>query len=91
MADNYYMVRFMVAGYEVAIIMSGTEKDVVQTVQQSIGGPISLRQLSRSTALSLQRDLGMKVYACISDDVEETVITQVVDPVEDSQDFQTSE
>ena len=91
MTDNYYLVRFTVAGYEVAIIMSGTEKDVIQTIQKSIGGPISLMQLSRATALSLQRDLGMKVYACISDEVEETVITQVVDPVEDSQDFQTSE
>lgn len=91
MTDSYYMVRFTVAGYEVSIIMSGTEKNVVETIQKSIGGPISLMQLSRATALSLQRDLGMKVYACISDDIEETVITQVVDPVEDSQDFQTSE
>ena len=89
MLDRYYLVKFQVAGYEVSVLMSGSEQCVVQTIQKNISGPIYLASVSQSVAYALQNDFGMKVYECISNEVEETVITQVVDPVEDP-DFQTN-
>lgn len=91
MAERYFIVRFMVGGYEVSILVFGSEQGVVQTIQKTIKGPIFLISISKSTAFALQNDLGMKVYACLSDDIDETIITQtVIDPVEDDPDFQSN-
>ena len=90
MNENYYIVRFLAAGYEALIVMHGTEQNVIQTVQRSIKGPLFMNPISRSLAAALQLDFDIKVYECVTSEIEETVITQeVVDPVEDP-DFQTN-
>ena len=91
MAEKYYLVKFMIGGYEASVLMCGSEQSVAQTIQKTISSPLLLLSVSKSVAYALQTDLGMKVYACLSNDVEETIITQtVVDPVEEDPDFQTN-
>lgn len=91
MTEKYYLVKFMIGGYEVSVLMCGSEQSVAQTIQKTISSPLLLLSVSKSVAYALQTDLGMKVYACLSDDIEETIITQtVIDPVEEDPDFQTN-
>lgn len=95
MTERYYLVKFMIGGYETSVLMCGSEQSVVQTIQKTISSPLLLLSVSKSVAYALQTDLGMKVYACLSNDmsndVEETIITQtVIDPVEEDPDFQTN-
>ena len=91
MTERYYLVKFTVGGYETSVLMCGSEQSVAQTIQKTISSPIFLLSVSKSVAYALQTDLGMKVYACLSNDIEETIITQtVVDPVEEDPDFQTN-
>ena len=89
--ENFYIIRFSVGGYEVAVLAYGDEQTVIKHFQSELNGQFIAIQISRVIANTLS-ELGFKAYYCFDTSIQETTIPSVMEDavVPESEEFTTN-
>lgn len=89
--ENFYIIRFPVGGYEVAILSYGDEQTVIKHFQSELNGQFVAIQISRVIANTLS-ELGFKTYYCFDPTIQETTIPSVMEEavVPETEEFTTN-
>ena len=89
--EKFYMIRFPVGGYEVALLAYGDEQTVIKHFQKELNGQFVAIQISRVTANNLA-ELGYKTYYCFDPTIQETYIPSIMEDavVPETEEFTTN-